>query len=85
MPETNGSNKFITFKVLVSILVTILLATVGLVVSDTRTGIDRAVSKIECLERDKLDKDQYYRDMSDIKGTLIRMDGKLDRIEARRK
>lgn len=82
MPE-NGNGKYISWKAVVGVAVAVLLSTVGLVVNDTRSGVKDSLMKIECLQKEKLDKELYYRDMSDIKETLQRMDRKLDVLRGR--
>ena len=90
MTTENGSGS-LTFKWLVGILIVIVFSVTGIIVADTRTNIKEArdlaatnfqknQAKIECVEKEKLDKDIYYRDMSEIRRTLIKIDEKLDRI-----
>ena len=85
----NGNS--LTFKWLVGILIAIVFSVTGLIAADTRQSIKDAQelakhnyevnqAKIVCLEREKLDKDQYYRDLREIKSTLNKIDEKLDRI-----
>jgi len=86
---TNGNS--LTFKWLVGVLIAIIFSVTGIIVADTRTNIKEArnlaaenfaknQAKIECIEREKLDKDQYYRDLRDIRATLTKIDEKLDKI-----
>jgi type I restriction-modification system DNA methylase subunit len=87
---TNG-NGSLTFKWLVGILGVVLFSVITVIAADTRSSIKDAAelakhnyevnqAKIVCLEREKLDKDQYYRDLREIKATLNKIDEKLDRI-----
>lgn len=75
-----GSSRFVSVKLLVSVLIAIVFAATSLIVADTRSGVTNAQMKIDQINVLKLDKDQYYRDMVDIKDTLQRMDMKLDRL-----
>lgn len=69
MVKQNG-NTYISWKWLVGILVTLFLAASGLIVNDTRIGISDAKTKIECLQKEKVDKDQYKADIKEIKENL---------------
>lgn len=91
MTEINGSGK-LTFKWLASILLTLLFAAGGVIMAQTQASIVEAQKKseenyksnqykIECLQKEKLDKDQYYRDMRDIKVALEKINDKLDKIK----
>ncbi len=80
--DANGNGKYVSTKFLVAILIAIVFAAVGLIVADTRGGVSKAQDQIQCLQKDKLDRETYYRDMTEIRETLIRMDFKLDRIRA---
>jgi hypothetical protein len=77
---SNGSGN-LTFKWLVPLLIAALFTIGGVLLADTRNSIkdvkvelaERAktnLAKIECLEKDKLDKDLYYRDIREIKEAL---------------
>jgi len=94
---SNGSGA-VTFKYLVPVLGIVLLALLtfigGTLIADTREkikdvkteAVDNAKTnkaKIECLEKEKLDKDQYYRDMRDIKVSLSDINDKLDALRVR--
>ncbi len=91
MTNGNGSGN-LTFKWLVGILISIVILVTGIMAADTRQSIKDAQElaktnfainqkKIECIEKEKLDKDQYYRDLRDIKATLTKIDEKLDKIK----
>jgi len=69
-----------TTTYVIAVLLTLILAAYGLIVADTRTSITRNAIKIENIAEKKVDKEQYYRDIGEIKATLLRMDGKLDRM-----
>ncbi len=90
---TNG-NGSITFKWLVGILIAIVFAVTSLIAADTRQAIKEAQDlaknnfainqkKIECLEKEKLDKDQYYRDLREIRVGIEKINEKLDKIRTR--
>jgi hypothetical protein len=61
--ETNGNGKSVTWKWLVGILVGILLLIGGSVLSGMQADI-------RMLRAEKMDKEQYYRDVSEIKESL---------------
>ena len=83
MAEINGNGtKFVSVKLLVAVLLTVVFAAISMIVSDTKSAVNKAQDRIECLQKDKLDRETYYRDMTEIRETLIRMDFKLDRIRA---
>lgn len=75
--KENGANRFASWKWLAGILGMILL-TLGSYTFGTAVG-DMKID-IKALYEKKLDKDQYIRDMADIKGALQRIDFKLDRL-----
>jgi hypothetical protein len=77
---SNGSGS-LTFKWLTGILVSVLIILSGILLADTKTNLkevklelaQRAQAnqeKIECLQREKVDKEQYYRDISEIKQAM---------------
>ena len=72
----NGNGRSVTWKWLVGILMVIVLAVTGGIISDTRSGISEAKAKCETLQKEKVDKEQYRIDLAEIKNdlkTLIRM------------
>uniref|UniRef100_A0A6H2A2W4 Uncharacterized protein n=1 Tax=viral metagenome TaxID=1070528 RepID=A0A6H2A2W4_9ZZZZ len=73
------NGKSITNRV-IAVLIVLILAAYGIIVADTRTSITTNAAKIEAVMERKVEKEQYYRDIGDIKNTLTAMDGKLDRM-----
>lgn len=61
--ETNGNGKSVTWKWLVGILVGLLILIAGSVLSGMQ-------SDIKVLKAEKVDKEQYYRDVNEIKEGL---------------
>ena len=41
-----------------------------------------SVYKIDCLQKDKVDKEQYYKDISEIKDSVKSINHKLDRMRS---
>lgn len=74
----NGNNRYVTNRWLIGILAALIFAASGIIVADTRSGINKAQVAVECLQKDKLDKDQYYRDLTDIRDAIKSIDRKLD-------
>ena len=83
--DSGNSSRFVSVKLLIAILLAVVFAASSLILNDTRTNVAASLVKIEQIQLFKLDKDQYYRDMIDIKDTLQRMDAKLDRLNTRLK
>jgi len=83
MPPEN--NRFLSWKWLVGLLLVVVFSASGVILSDTRVTLTEAKQNISLLQKEKLDKDQYIRDITEIKGTLLRMDAKLDRIDRARR
>ena len=75
----NGKN--VTWQWAAGVLLTLVFAAVGIIVADTRTGVSNAVVKIEILQDKKLDKEQYYRDIGEIKQTLKDIVIKIDKLK----
>jgi uncharacterized protein YpmS len=75
--ETNGNGKSVTWKWLVGILVGLLFLIAGSVLSGMQADI-------KSLRAEKVDKEQYYRDIGEVKTRMENMDGKLDRLIQRR-
>jgi hypothetical protein len=72
MPE-NGNSKYVTQKWLVWVLASLVFAASGIIVADTRSGISNAQTKIDALKDTKVDKEQYCRDISEIKTGINRL------------
>ena len=78
MTDTTNS-RYLT-KLLIGVLLTIVFAATGMIVADTRSGVFNAFAKIELLQREKVDKERYYPDISEIKQTLKEINDKIDRL-----
>ena len=74
------SGKNVTWQWLVGILVVLLFAAGGVLLADNKAKVQKNETKIEQIQKEKVDKEQYYIDISDIKKTLVAIDGKIDRI-----
>lgn len=94
MTSSNGSGN-LTYKWLVPLLIAALFTIGGVLLADQRDKIKEVKTeavenakankaKIDCLERDKLDKELYYRDMRDIKLSLSDISNKLDALRVRK-
>ena len=86
----NGNGK-LTWRWLGGVLLIIVFAAVSMIMAETKTSIAEAQKKaeefykanqvkIECLQKDKLDKEQYYKDIADIKDAVKDINRKLDRV-----
>jgi hypothetical protein len=64
---TKREDKFLSIKIVLSVMGTILLLIFGFI----GNGI---VTDVKALQRDKLDKEQYFRDLGDIKDSLRSID-----------
>ena len=73
MTETENGNGKITYKALVSIAMVVILSLISVVFGFLQHGQAKADVKIEILQKDKLDKEQYRCDME-------RIERKLDRV-----
>jgi len=73
--ETNGNGKngSVTWKWLVGVLVALLFIVAGSVMAGMQ-------SDIKALRAEKVDKEQYYRDIAELKAGMGKMDLKLDRL-----
>ena len=81
--ENNGNgSKFVSFRVVVGSLAALVLLLAGGVIADTRATISRIQYATECLQREKVDKEQHYRELGEIKSILTRMEDKIDKIKA---
>jgi hypothetical protein len=61
--ETNGNGKSVTWKWLVGVLAGLLILIIGSVLSGMQIDI-------KVLKAEKVDKEQYYRDVNEIKEGL---------------
>lgn len=82
--DNGNSSRFVSVKLLITILLGIVFAATALILGDTRSNVSDAKVEIKQIQLLKLDKDQYYRDMTDIKDTLERMNIKLDKLVSQR-
>jgi hypothetical protein len=73
--DTNGNGRYVTTKWLIAILVFLVMAASSMIIADTRTGITKAQNAIDCLEKDKVDKIQYDKDIQEIKHGINRLVG----------
>lgn len=83
--DNADSSRFVSVKLLLSILIAIVFAATGLILGDTRANVSDAKMEIKQIQLLKLDKDQYYRDMTDIKEILQKMNDKLDKLSTWRR
>ncbi len=67
----NGENeKYISWRFISVTIVGIIFIIVGAIISDTRANIVKAEKQIEKLQNEKIDKEQYYCDIKEIKDGL---------------
>jgi len=76
----NMNGKSVTWQWLVGVLVVLLFAAGGVLLADNNAKVQRNETKIEQMQEKKVDKEQYYRDIKDIKDALVTIDGKVDKI-----
>ena len=74
----NGKN--VTWQWLVGVLMVLLFAAGGVLLADNKVKVQKNETKIEQMQERKVEKEQYYRDIADIKDTLKAIDGKVDKI-----
>ena len=74
------NNRYLSWKWLVGILMVVIFSASGVILSDTRVTLVEAKQNIATLQKEKLDKEQYYRDMTEVKAALLRIDLKLDKF-----
>jgi len=67
---TNGNGSAVSWKWVAVTLVGIVVMVVGGIVADTRSCVSETGKKIEALQREKVDKEQYHRDIGEIKDSL---------------
>ena len=65
-------------KVIMGVLIALILAAYGLIVADTRDDIQENKVMISHNTERKVDKQQYYRDIEDIKFSLNEIKRKLN-------
>ena len=66
----NGDRTYISWKWIVWLLITIVFGATSLIINDTRIGISEAKTRIEMLQKEKVDKEQYQCDIKEIKDGL---------------
>lgn len=74
----NGKN--VTWQWLVGILVVLLFAAGGALLADNKAKVQKNETQIEQMQERKVEKDQYYRDIADVKDALKAIDEKIDKI-----
>jgi hypothetical protein len=78
MAEMNGNgSKYVSWRWIVGILVVLFFSASGMIIADTRTDVAKVSEKIECVQKDKVDKEQYREDMRNVNRKL---DIILDRL-----
>jgi len=78
MPPVNGKN--VTWQWLVGILVVLLFAAGGILLADNKASVRKNEVKIEQVQENKVDKEQYRLDIADIKGMLKDINVKIDKL-----
>jgi len=76
----NMNGKSVTWQWLVGVLVVLLFAAGGVLLADNKASVQKIEVKVEQVQERKVDKEQYYRDIRDIKDALVTIDGKVDKI-----
>jgi len=79
MTDSNGT-KYVSVKFLVWVLVALFTFASGQMIYDTKKNIEKALDATECLAKDKVEKSDYFRDMGELKGSLGRIEDKIDRM-----
>ena len=79
MPLANGRN--VTWQWLVGVLLILVFAAGGIILADTKAEVQKVQGKVEQVQEKKVDKEQYYRDIGEIKQALIKIADKLDKIK----
>ena len=74
------NGKSVTWQWLVGVLVVLLFAAGGALLADNKAKVQKNETKIEQIQERKVDKEQYYIDIADIKKTLVVIDGKIDKL-----
>ena len=76
-----NTNASVTWKWIVGVLVPLIFLFGGIIVADNRAIVQKTQDKIEEVRKEKVDKNQYYRDIADIKDTLRGIDRKINEIQ----
>ena len=66
----NDKNNNVQFKWIASITVALIIAIAGAIMSDTRATVDRIGNKVDTMQKEKVDWEQYRCDIADIKHDL---------------
>ena len=74
----NGKN--VTWQWLVGVLVVLLFAAGGVLLADNKAKVQKNETRIEQMQENKVDKEQYRLDIADIKGTLKGISEKIDKL-----
>ena len=77
----NMNGKSVTWQWLVGVLVVLLFAAGGVLLADNKARVQKSETRIEQMQERKVEKEQYYRDIADIRDTLKTIDGKIDKIQ----
>ena len=76
----NMNGKSVTWQWLVGVLVVLLFAAGGILLADNKAKVQKNETKIEQMQEKKVDKEQYYRDIGEIKETLKDIVVKIDKL-----
>ena len=79
----NGKN--VTWQWLVGVLMVLLFAAGGVLLADNKAKVQKNETRIEQMQEKKVEKEQYYRDIADIRDILKAIDGKIDKIRQERR
>ena len=79
----NLNEKNVTWQWLVGVLVVLLFAAGGVLLADNKAKVQKNETRIEQMQERKVEKEQYYRDIADIRDTLKTIDRKIDKIQQR--
>ena len=74
------NEKNVTWQWLVGILLILLFAAGGVILADNKSAVQKAQVKIDQMQENKVDKEQYRLDIADIKGTLKGISEKIDKL-----
>ncbi len=76
--SVNGKN--VTWQWLVGVLLILVFAAGGVILADNKAEVQKTNVKIEQMQEKKVDKEQYYIDIADIKGALKGISEKIDKL-----